>query len=268
MKAIAYQNLNKHLNSPLVVVHQATVWVPAQSDSLTLAAIQANLLPTDIVYLDGDYVLVYLKEREQISSNDSEWLFGKQLLSIVEPSKAKQLLRAIQWLTWDANHQHCPRCGESLRQTESLLEKSCPNCSNHLYPNLSPAVMILVKRDDEILLARSPHYRPGMYSALAGFIEPGETAEEAAAREVMEETGITIKNLTYFGTQSWPFPASFMIAFYADYESGDLTVDHEELEEAYWCPLNSLPDLPYEASIAHRLITSLLFKTPGIISLS
>ena len=118
--------------------------------------------------------------------------------------------------------------------------------------------MVLIKRDDRILLARSPHFRPGMYSAIAGFVEIGESAETAVHREVMEEVGINIRDLTYFGSQSWPFPASFMIAFTAHYAGGEILIDRSEIEDAKWFSVHDLPDLPLPPTIVRSLIDSLL----------
>jgi NAD+ diphosphatase len=119
---------------------------------------------------------------------------------------------------------------------------------------VAPAIMCLVKRGDQILLGRSPHFPPGMYSALAGFVEPGETLEQCVAREVREETGIIIAHPRYFASQPWPFPHSLMIAFVADYAGGELAPDLSEIEDANWFKLDALPKLPAKISISRRLI--------------
>ena len=119
--------------------------------------------------------------------------------------------------------------------------------------------MVMIQRGEEFLLARSPHFIPGMYSALAGFSEPGETLEETLHREVYEEVGIKVKNIRYFASQPWPFPHSLMIAFHADYESGEITIDPNEIEDAQWCHVNKLPKrLPSEISISRKLINATL----------
>jgi len=130
----------------------------------------------------------------------------------------------------------------------------CPACGLLAYPRISPAVMVLVSRGDDLLLARSPHFRPGIFSALAGFVEAGETIEHCAVREVREEVGIEIANLRYFRSQPWPFPDSLMIAFFADYAGGEITPDPKEIEAADWFPRSALPPLPDQASIARHLI--------------
>jgi len=135
--------------------------------------------------------------------------------------------------------------------------KQCIQCNHTFFPTIAPAVMVLIHRDNKILMARSPHFRPGMYALIAGFIDIGETAEEAVHREVMEEVGLKIYNLEYFATQSWPFPNSFMVAFKAHYYSGEITIDPSEIEHADWFDKEDLPTLPPYASIAKILIESM-----------
>jgi len=162
--------------------------------------------------------------------------------------------RALQYTDWDRTHQFCGRCGTPTRVREHERARECPDCALIAYPRIAPAVMCLVRRGREILLARSPHFLPGMYSALAGFVEPGESLEQCLAREVLEETGITIANPRYFASQPWPFPHSLMIAFIADYAGGKITPAPDEIEDAQWFALDALPKLPNRISIARRLI--------------
>lgn len=130
----------------------------------------------------------------------------------------------------------------------------CPACGLVAYPRISPAVMVLIGRGNELLLARSPRFKPGVYSALAGFVEAGETLEQCAIREVREEVGLEISNLRYFRSQSWPFPDSLMVAFFADYAGGSITPEAEEIEDARWFLPNALPPLPEPVSLARQLI--------------
>ena len=162
--------------------------------------------------------------------------------------------RATQLLDWQNNHRFCGKCGTptQIKSGESAMQ--CPSCGLLAYPRISPAVMVLVRDGDKLLLARSPHFKPGVFSALAGFVEPGETLEECAAREVREEVGIEITNLRYFHSQPWPFPNSLMVAFFADYAGGTITPDPSEIEAADWFALDMLPLLPEPVSISRRLI--------------
>lgn len=162
--------------------------------------------------------------------------------------------RAVQIMEWDRTHQYCGACATPMTQLSHERAKRCPNCDLVNYPRLSPAVIVLIARGDEILLARAPRFREGLYSILAGFVEPGESLEEATIREVREEAGIEIKNLRYFGSQPWPYPNSLMIGFTADYAGGEIVLDPTELVEAGWFHKHHLPLIPSRLSIARKLI--------------
>ncbi|MDR3300714.1 MAG: NAD(+) diphosphatase [Candidatus Accumulibacter sp.] len=162
--------------------------------------------------------------------------------------------RAVELLDWQKNHRFCGHCGTPTAKKSTEFAMICPTCGLLAYPRISPAVMVLVERGDDFLLARGPHFRPGVFSALAGFVEAGESVEQCAVREVREEVGVEIANLRYFSSQPWPFPNSLMIAFFADYADGEITPDPGEIEAAAWFPRRAMPPLPDHASIARRLI--------------
>ena len=166
------------------------------------------------------------------------------------------ILRAYHWLNWTRQSQYCGQCGHRLTSSWDTTEKTCHSCQSTFFPRFSPAVMVLIQKGDDVLLARSPHFPPGDYSALAGFIDVGESAEQAVHREVKEEVGLSITNLTYFSTQTWPFPDSFMIAFTADYQSGTIQINQEEIEDARWFHLGDLPPLSPSISISRQLINA------------
>lgn len=162
--------------------------------------------------------------------------------------------QAVQLMEWDRTHQYCGSCGTPMEQPLRERVKQCPRCQLRQYPRLSPAIIVLVSRGDEVLLARAPRFRPGMYSVLAGFVEPGESLEETVMREVREEVGIEIGNIRYFGSQPWPFPNSLMVGFTATYASGALNIDPVEIEAADWFKPDRLPPVPGPLSIARKLI--------------
>lgn len=166
--------------------------------------------------------------------------------------------RAVQIVDWDRTHEFCGRCGIRLRMKTSERAKECPQCGLLHFPRLAPAIIVLVKRDQELLLARSKHFLPEMYSVLAGFVEPGESLEEAVVREVKEEVGVDIKDIKYFGSQPWPFPHSLMIGFTAAYAGGEISLNDSEIEDAGWFTVNNLPRIPGKISIARKLIDSFL----------
>jgi NAD+ diphosphatase len=171
--------------------------------------------------------------------------------------------RAIQIVDWDRTHRFCGRCGLPMKERETERAKECPGCGLLHFPRLAPAIIVRIERGREILLARSKHFPSGLYSVLAGFVEPGETLEEAVIREVREEVGIVIKDIRYFGSQPWPFPHSLMIGFTATYESGQIVLEDPEVEEAGWFTSDHLPTLPGKISIARKLIDSFLERSPG-----
>lgn len=162
--------------------------------------------------------------------------------------------RAIQIVEWDRTHQYCGHCATPTTQLAHERAKRCSKCGLVNYPRLSPAMIVLVSRGEELLLARAHRFPAGMYSVLAGFVEPGESLEETVVREVREEVGIEVKDIRYFGSQPWPFPNSLMIGFTATYASGDIAIEPQELVDAAWFSKHNLPQLPPKLSIARKLI--------------
>jgi len=162
--------------------------------------------------------------------------------------------RAVQIVDWDRTHKFCGRCGIPMELQKLERAKKCPQCGLLSFPRLAPAIIVLIERDDRLLMARSRRFAPGVYSVLAGFVEPGESIEEAVVREVKEEVGLSVKDLRYFGSQPWPFPHSLMIGFTATHAGGEISIDETELEDAGWFTVDQLPPLPGKISIARKLI--------------
>lgn len=163
--------------------------------------------------------------------------------------------KAFSIINWDKTHQFCGRCGHKTSHKSASFERICDACGLSLYPRISPSVIVMIKNNDQILMARGYHFPPGAYGLIAGFVEAGENLEEAVHREVAEEVGIKIKNLQYFDSQAWPFPDSLMVGFTAEYASGELTIDHNEIEHADWYRYDNLPGKPsVSISIARKLI--------------
>lgn len=178
----------------------------------------------------------------------------RSVLSVVPEALFEPLNRAKQLVHWLQDNQFCGRCGAPLAYSSTMSSLKCTQCGFMTFPKLSPAAIVLITRGDEILLARSPHFAKGIYSHIAGFVEAGESAEACALREAKEEVGITIKNLRYFGTQSWSFPHSLMIGFFAEYESGQIVLQEDEIEDAKWFTKETMPQPPYSTSIAYRML--------------
>ena len=156
-------------------------------------------------------------------------------------------------LYWDCNTQFCGVCGAPMRMSTDISKK-CSSCRKEVWPQLATAIIVLVHRGDEVLLVRAKNFRSEFYGLIAGFVETGETLEEAVRREVREETGLVIKEPVYWKSQPWPYPCGLMVGFYAEYESGDLCLQKEELSKGGWFKRDSLPAIPEKLSIARELI--------------
>lgn len=162
-------------------------------------------------------------------------------------------------LHWHRQTAFCGRCGAKTRSREGGHVRECTRCEQRIFPRTDPAVMVLVVRGDRCVLGRQPGFPPSMVSALAGFVEPGETVEECVKRETLEEVGLEVENVRYFDSQGWPFPQSLMLGYFADAVTEDIEIDQEELEEARWYTRDELRDpkgffYPPKFSLAHHLI--------------
>lgn len=168
--------------------------------------------------------------------------------------------RAVQVLDWYRSHQYCGQCGAKTEIHAKDRATECRACKAFYYPRLSPSIITLVHRGEEVLLARNHRFPDGMYSTLAGFVEPGESIEETLRREVLEEVGVRVGAMEYMGSQPWPFPNSLMLGFLADYESGELVLQEEEIADAKWFHYQSLPYLPGPVAISRWLIDAHLAR--------
>lgn len=162
--------------------------------------------------------------------------------------------KASELLYWDSNTKYCGVCGAPMKRT-TIISKQCTNCGKEVWPQVSPAIIVRIRKGDKILLVHAKNFRRSeMYGLVAGFVETGETLEECVVREVQEEVGLKVKNIRYFGSQPWPYPCGVMIGFTADYVSGELHLQEEELSNAGWFDWRNLPPIPNKMSIARQLI--------------
>ena len=179
----------------------------------------------------------------------------RSLLFVQQDYDFSVIGKASQIIDWYGSHQFCGSCGGSTEHHEIERAVCCLKCNNRFYPRINPCAIVLVVRGRKVLLARSARFRTGFYSCLAGFIEIGETAEETVLREVKEEVGICVNNVRYIKSQSWPFPSQLMLGFIAEYESGEIEPEPEEIEEADWYDIDQLPNIPLPGiSVAGELI--------------
>lgn len=219
-------------------------------DGLTLNLLRQQYLGN----LDGS--LCFAAEVDEESDAPEGWSFQglRRLYGRMDEELFGVAGRAVQIVDWNRTHQYCGQCGAQTGDHPRDRAKECAECGLISYPRISPAIIVLVRKDDRLLLARAHRHPPGFHSVLAGFVEPGETLEEAVAREIHEEVGIEVKDIQYFGSQPWPFPNSLMVAFTCDYAGGEIVLEEEELEDAGWFTANELPPIPPKISISRSLI--------------
>ena len=162
-------------------------------------------------------------------------------------------------LYWDQNTKYCGVCGSPMRM-DTDISKKCPECGKEIWPQLATAVIVLIHKGDEVLLVRAKNFKRDFFGLVAGFVETGETLEEAVAREAFEETGVRITNIRYFASQPWPYPCGLMVGFNADYVSGDIHLQRSEIAKGGWFCKYNLPDIPEKLSIARMLLDDWLEK--------
>jgi len=214
-------------------------------------------------YFDGDEVFL-LELAHPAEVPGANWQGLRQfMLQDEDTDRFRMLGYAAQIGTWANQHRFCGSCGHPMRQHCSERAMQCEACGIRHYPRISPSMNVLVTRGDELLLARSPRFAAGVYSTLAGFVEPGESAEQCVAREVLEEVGVTIHPPRYICSQGWPFPHSLMLGYHAEYATGEIVMQPEEIEDARWFSIHALPGLPAPRSIARYLIELYLARRLG-----
>lgn len=191
-------------------------------------------------------------EAEKPPGYDFETLWS--FLGRVDEAVFYLIGRAKQIVDWHRNHRFCGQCGGETSSSNMDRSRHCADCGLFFYPRLSPSIIVLVTKGEELLLAKNVNARANFYSTLAGFVEPGESIEETVHREVFEEVGLRVKNLKYFRSQSWPFPNSLMLGFHAEYESGEFVLQESEIADAQWFHYTNLPNRPAMISISGWLI--------------
>lgn len=186
--------------------------------------------------------------------NNYQWLGLRFQLELLSTEGFQLAGRALQIAQWFYDHRFCGRCGEPTTQDVMDGAKVCRTCELRFYPRISPCMIVLVTRGEELLLAHHHRASRVMYTTLAGFVEAGESLEECVRREVIEEVGVTVGQLDYFRSQPWPFPNQLMLGFFAEYEAGEINIDPVEIVDAKWFRYDQLPQVPAKATVAGQLI--------------
>ena len=229
--------------------------IPLQEDAPTEVKPWTNVM--NITPLDGVEVKTYRIDAPVV--DDARYEMCPLRQSYFKLTKALYLKagKCQEILYWDQNTRYCGVCGSPMKM-HTDISKRCPHCGKEVWPQLATAVIVLVHRQhegrEEVLLVHARNFHRDFYGLVAGFVETGETLEEAVHREVSEETGISITNLRYFGSQPWPYPCGLMVGFHADYLSGEIELQEEELSKGGWFDKDNLPHIPEKLSIARKLI--------------
>jgi NAD+ diphosphatase len=210
--------------------------------------------------LDGAHCYALALPRGAALPEGLELLGMRALILEGEETAAAIAGQAYQLLEWARTHRYCGSCGAPTLPHAADRAVECPDCKLVFYPRISPVMMALVYRDNEILLTRKPGYAPGRYTVVAGFVEAGESLEQCLAREVREEVGVEIRNPRYFASQPWPFPNSLVMAFSAEWAGGEVVPDGTELEDARWFSIDALPELPEAVHVSRQLIDDTLAR--------
>ncbi len=194
---------------------------------------------------------------EEMPVDGMQWMELRAAFDLLSEDDFSIAVKARELAFWYEQTVFCSVCATPLlRSTE--ISKCCPSCKREFWPQVIPAIIVLVKKGDEVLLTRNKNFRGNYWGLVAGFVETGETLEECVAREVLEETGISIKNIRYAASQPWAFPSHLMLGFIADYAAGNIVVQEEELLCAQWFHRDRLPELPGKVSLARRLLDAWL----------
>lgn len=207
---------------------------------------------------EGTVMAVMVRDKDrmaEIMGEGDETVGLRASFHILKEEDYLQAGKCRELLYWTTETQYCGKCG-GVMERDTQISRRCTRCGHTIWPQLATAVIVLIHRGDEVLLVKARNFRGDYYGLVAGFVETGETLEEAVRREVMEETGLTIGNIRYFGSQPWPYPCGLMVGFEADYVSGTIHLQLEELKQAGWFTKDNMPDIPGKMSIARRLIDS------------
>lgn len=213
------------------------------------------------LFEDTPHSTAYVSSTTQEELPESyEWVGLRESYYLLPEPIYTQAGKASEILYFDTHHRYCGLCGAPM-QWNSPISKRCTTCNNEIWPQLNTAIIVLVHRGEEALLVKAKNFKRDFYGLVAGFVETGESLEECVQREVYEETGITINNIRYYGSQPWPYPMGLMVGFHADYVEGDIRLIDGELKDAAFFTRDNLPTIPEKLSMARKLIDSWIENT-------
>ena len=216
------------------------------------------------LFEENDEAVCYMARSEQEELSDGlRWMDLRESYHVLPEKLYRQAGKASELLYFDHQHKFCGLCGGTM-EWSSVISKRCMQCGEELWPKLSTAIIVLVHRGEEALLVKAKNFRRDYYGLVAGFVETGETLEECVAREVIEETGLRVTNICYFGSQPWPYPMGLMIGFHADYVEGEIVLRDGELRNAAFFTRDNIPAIPGKMSMARMLIDDWLETCEGI----
>ena len=246
------------MHSKAYIFRQQQLLVDEHFQLPQVARLQHDLNLTE----NGEVIARDLKEDEPVPEG-YQLVPIRQLVQVWSRPQFEQASRAVQLLEWRRNHRFCSKCGHATQQHVSQYAMVCLSCGYNQYPRVNPCVITIITRgEDEILLAKNDRNKTQMYSLIAGFVEVGETLEEAVRRETLEEVGLQINNIQYLASQPWPFPSNLMMAFRAEYHSGEIQIQEDELSDAQFFKFDQLPEIPFKGSIAYAMIQHVMHGTP------
>ena len=259
------ENFDKRLLNKIFVVLIGQDFL-IDNEKQNLALLDSDEIKWSGMDVVQEYFLGYLGDYSCYAaelSPDSSCMEGcsfkpfRSLLGLIPDNLFTICSRSVQLTEWYNRNKYCGTCGSKTSLHPEERAMYCKKCESLFYPRISPCVIVLVTKGEELLLARNKNFPSQLFSTLAGFIEAGETVEEAIKREIYEEVSIKVKNCRYFGSQSWPFPSQLMLGFHAEYDSGVIKPDGKEIDLADWFNFKSLPQVPPgRISISGRLIES------------
>lgn len=219
-------------------------------------------LASDLVFQAGDQVIARDLGAQEAIPEGFQLVPIRHLITLWPAAQFVHASRAVQLLEWRRNHKFCSHCGHETQVHPTQYAMVCPQCNYHQYPRVQPCIITIITRGtNEILLAKNAKTQSNMYGLIAGFVEVGETLEEAVRRETLEEVGLHVNNVQYLSSQPWPFPSNLMLAFKAEYASGEIILQEDEISDAQFFKFNALPEIPFAGSIAHAMIQHIIHHT-------